>query len=98
MRQRTGRFSICIRFLPAPGNKPYEGYFFVNSQSAVRVAVQLRDFTTNAVLASTVINYPGGNWTMLNFTLTPNLSACRERALRARADLILTTAPRYQLR
>lgn len=54
------------------GQKPYEGYFFAKSNGPVQVAVQLRDFSRNKTLASTVIAFAGGNWTMLNFTLTPS--------------------------
>jgi len=52
------------------GGKKYEGYFFAKGDVAVTIIVQLQDRTTNAVLASSKLSFEGGDWRMLNFSLT----------------------------
>ncbi len=57
------------------GGKEYQGYLFASSPAAVDITVQLQDYTTTppSVLASSTLAFTGGNWTMLNFTLTPSV-------------------------
>ena len=56
----------------------YEGYLFarsaVSSPSSARITVSIRDWSASAtapVLASAVLEVPPGNWSRLNFSLTP---------------------------
>ena len=59
--------------LHVSGGKDYEGYLFVKSANAVALTVALRDFANgNTTLASTELKFAGGDWTRLNFTLTPS--------------------------
>lgn len=45
---------------------------FVTSKTAVQLTVALRDFSNNnATLVSTTVAFAGGDWTRVNFTLTP---------------------------
>ena len=59
-------------------NKPYEGYFFAKSSKPVTFSVSMVDYVTgNKTLASQEIKFAGGNWSMLNFSLTPSAAtAC----------------------
>ncbi len=62
------------------GGKDYEGYFFAKADAAVDITVRLNDYTTSppTVLATNSIAFKGGNWTMLNFTLTPDVGTTCE--------------------
>jgi hypothetical protein len=78
----TGVAAITNRGLGNEGlfieaGKDYEGFFFAKSESPVTLVVQLVHKGTNAVLSSTTITSPGGNWTMLNFTLAATTAVCR---------------------
>jgi hypothetical protein len=51
--------------------KQYTGYFFAKASKAVTFSVALVDYMHgNKTLASQAVHFPGGNWTMLNFSLT----------------------------
>ena len=56
-------------------NKTYEGYLFVNG-SAATIDVSVRVYRANSTwtreLASTALPFGGGNWTRLDFQLTPS--------------------------
>ena len=53
--------------------KPYEGYFFALAESAVVLEVQLRDYVSGTVLASTTPAFiPGPGFQRVNFSLTPS--------------------------
>jgi hypothetical protein len=47
----------------------YDGYLFARSDSAVTLNVSLAD--DGAVMASQTLRFGGGNWSKLNFSLTP---------------------------
>jgi alpha-L-arabinofuranosidase len=54
----------------------YEGYLFAKSASGGAITVSIRDWSTSPstpgrVLASAVLEVPAGNWSRLNFSLTP---------------------------
>ena len=54
----------------------YEGYLFAKSIGAARITVSIRDWSASLtepgrVLASAVLEVPAGNWSRLNFSLTP---------------------------
>jgi len=52
--------------------KDYEGYIWARADTATGVTVALRDYAGASVLASAVVNVPGGGaWTQLAYTLTP---------------------------
>lgn len=52
--------------------KPYEGYIFARSGAATQLTVALNDYVGGTVLASAVLQVPGGGaWTQLSYTLTP---------------------------
>ena len=54
-------------------SKEYEGYFFAKSSKAVTFTVSIVDYVSgNKTLATQSVHFPGGNWTKLNFTLTPS--------------------------
>lgn len=53
--------------------KPYEGYIFARATAPTALTVALRDYGAGAVLASAVLNVPGGGaWTQLSYELTPS--------------------------
>ena len=63
-------------------NQPYEARFLATSIAPATLVVRLEDYTASTgspvVLAEHVVAFPGGNGTVLTFTLTPNAStACR---------------------
>ena len=62
---------MCIR-------DSYEGYFFAMSSKPVTFSVSMVDYVSgNKTLASQEIKFAGGNWSMLNFSLTPSAAtAC----------------------
>jgi hypothetical protein len=71
----SGMAGVANRGLGSEGlfiesGKDYEGYFFAKSDSAVSFAVALMDYHSNATLASVTVPFAGGNWTMLNFSMT----------------------------
>jgi hypothetical protein len=58
----------------------WEGYVFARSQTAVRLRVSMQDYFSSPpkTLASTTIDFEGGNWTQLPFNLTPSAgTTCR---------------------
>ena len=60
--------------------KPYEGYFFARSDKPLTLRVALEDYFASPAteLASQTISFAGGNWTQLNFSLSPRAgSSCR---------------------
>ena len=50
--------------------KDYEGYFFAKSAKPVKLVAQLINTKSNVTLGSTVLDFAGGNWTMLNFSIS----------------------------
>ena len=79
--------------------KPYTGYLFVKSAGPAKVHVSLRRYTHNstdtAILASDSLPFAGGNWTRLNFTLTPSTgTTCAGVVPGSAADLDLTCCKR----
>jgi hypothetical protein len=59
------------------GGKPYQGYFFAKAAKPVTFSVAIVDYTAGPgqnTLASQGIHFAGGDWAMLNFTLTPSAS------------------------
>eukprot|EP00051_Salpingoeca_urceolata_P021197 m.328061 g.328061 ORF g.328061 m.328061 type:complete len:807 (-) comp19750_c0_seq31:149-2569(-) len=53
------------------GSKQYEGYFFAKSDGPVDIVVAVQDYTAgNKTLGSATVHFAGGNWTLLNFSLT----------------------------
>eukprot|EP01047_Picozoa_sp_COSAG01_P094621 COSAG01_NODE_25495_length_743_cov_1.007764_1_plen_184_part_00 len=78
-----GRAAVANRGLGNEGlyleaKKPYEGYLFVQAAKAVRITVSLESWSAGRaplVLASSTLAFGGGNYTRLNFSLTPNASA-----------------------
>ena len=79
--------------LTAGVGKPWEGYFFARSKQPVRLRVALENYFANTsspaadassaapppkVLAETTLEFKGGNWTQLPFTLSPTApTSCR---------------------
>jgi hypothetical protein len=54
-------------------SKEYQGYFFAKSSKPVTFSVAIVDYVSgNKTLAVQPVHFPGGNWTKLNFTLTPS--------------------------
>ena len=51
--------------------RQYEGYLFAQAAKPVDIVVELQDFTqNNRTIGATTISFAGGNWTMLNFSIT----------------------------
>ena len=70
--------------LKLAGDQPYELRFLASSSAPVTLVVRLEDYQGGSagggplVLAEEVVAFPGGNGTVLNFTLTPrNGTTCR---------------------
>lgn len=62
------------------GGKPYEGYVFARSQTPLALRVALEDYFSSppTVLAESVLEFAGGNWTQMVFNLTPSAdTSCR---------------------
>ena len=61
------------------GNKAYEGYLFVKSTAAATLEVSVRSYRPSSTwtkqLASASLPFGGGNWTRLDFHLTPSEEA-----------------------
>ena len=61
------------------GGMLYEGFLFAKSASASTVEVSVRGYVPNSnetqPLASASLAFSGGDWTRLNFTLTPSKDA-----------------------
>ena len=59
--------------------KSYDGYLFVRSEAAVTLTVAVMRYAPNStettVLAKQQLEFGGGNWTRLGFTLTPSSAA-----------------------
>lgn len=57
--------------------KPYEGFVVLRSAAAACLSVRLEPFGGGAALATTTLEFAGGNWTKIPFSLTPtNGSDC----------------------
>lgn len=71
----TGMAGVANRGLGSEGlfiqdGQEYDGFFFAKSDSSVTFTVALMDYHTNKTLGSAVVPFSGGNWTMLNFSIT----------------------------
>lgn len=78
----SGRAAVANRGLGNEGlylaSKLYEGYLFVQAAKAVTITVSLESWSAGGaprVLARSVLAFGGGNWTQLNFSLTPTKAA-----------------------
>lgn len=61
---------------PSPSFFPFSNqrFLFAKGDSPSTVVVELQDYASGKTLASESLAFAGGNWTQLNFTLTPSTS------------------------
>lgn len=72
----TGTVGVANRALSNEGMffepKEYEGYFFAAASKPVTLEVRLENYVSKTVLAKQTIHFPGGEWAMQNFSMTPS--------------------------
>lgn len=95
MTKGTGTVGVANRALSNEGMffepKEYEGYFFATSSKAVTLEVRLENYVSKTVLAKQTIHFPGGEWAMQNFSLTPSAgTTCEGIPVGSDPDIVCT--------
>lgn len=103
MTKGAGTVGVANRALSNEGMffepKEYEGYFFATSSKAVTLEVRLENYVSKTVLAKQTIHFPGGDWAMQNFSLTPSAgTTCEGIAVGADPDIVRRVSAKLSYR